>query len=125
MHLVEVMVAGVIWSGALGAGFQLSSRGATLLQRNQQMLQVLEVIERDRLQLQVSWREHRTPEACLDDAHFEPQVNDLPMPTGIRRVVKISEREGGALVEWWQKDSPVLLRKQLFTSAGLGLCQLG
>lgn len=121
MQLVELMVASLIWTGALGASLQLSARGTSQQKLNQQHAQVLEQIESDRLQLKALWRRHAAV-PCRDVTALRHIAINSPVSPQIRRVVEISNQPNGLLVLWSDGTGGGTVREQLFTPEGLGLC---
>jgi len=123
MQLVELMVASLIWTGALAASLQLSARGTSQQKLNHQHAEVLEQIESDRLQLKALWRRHPAV-TCSDLTALRLIAINSPIAPQIRRVVEISNQPNGLLVLWSDGTSRGAVRQQLFTPEGLGLCPL-
>ena len=123
MPLLEVMLSGVIWSGALVAGLQLWGRGAMKQQSTASRVELMHQIERDRLQLQQRW--WALPERSCADADmgsFVVVANEQPTAPGLRRVLELSTAEPGLWVRWSALEGTEVLRQRFVTAAGLGLC---
>lgn len=122
MQLVEVLVAGVVFTAASGSSLQLFAQAASSSQQTELRQQRLERIELDRLQLQAHWhRELAGAEACAISAEqLKALAAAVPAPPQLQREVVLGEQPDELRLRWRFAGEPGVVRERLVTAAGLG-----
>ena len=124
MHLVEVSLAGLIFTAASGGSLQLWASSGAQQHRLAMQGELSERMELDRLQLQVRWRQElAATQACpLLEEQLESVAQRLMVPPQLVRELRPAEPGRGVQVVWSVPGRPELTRHRWFTPAGLGLC---
>ena len=122
MQLVEVLVAGVVFTAASGSSLQLFAQAASSSQQTELRQQRLERIELDRLQLQAHWhRELVGAETCAISAEqLKALAAAVPAPPQLLREVVLGEQPDELRLRWRFAGEPGVVRERLVTTAGLG-----
>jgi hypothetical protein len=122
MQLVEVLVAGAVFTAASGSSLQLFAQAAISSQQTELRQQRLERIDLDRLQLQAHWRlELVGAEACaISPDQLKALAAVVPVPPQLQREVVLGAAPGELRVRWRFDGEPTVVRERLVTAAGLG-----
>ena len=122
MQLVEVLVAGVVFTAASGSSLQLFAQAASSSQQTELRQQRLERIELDRLQLQAHWhRELAGAEGCaISSEQLKALAAAVPAPPQLQREVVLGEQPDELRLRWRFAGEPGVVRERLVTTAGLG-----
>jgi hypothetical protein len=122
MQLVEVLVAGVVFTAASGSSLQLFAQAASSSQQTELRQQRLERIELDRLQLQAHWhRELAGAEVCaISSEPLKALAAAVPAPPQLQREVVLGEQPDELWLRWRFAGEPGVVRERLVTTVGLG-----
>lgn len=131
MHLIEVLVAGTVFTIASGSSLQFWNATAMRAQQLNSREHLEQQIEHDRLQLHTLWRSSapgNTPTAEGGCTTTAPQLlalaNSRPPLPALRREIQVSPDGQALQIHWQAVGDPVVQRQRLVTPAGLGLCSL-